>query len=309
MWNIISDKENGPVQRNINEVTVNVWRGLVSYIQVLINKGYFGKFFPEECPDGQGCIGTEVKDFKAALLAEIPNLDWPPPEEVEKANASNPLNPWSREMIPYVPNYLDVMDLLQFCHKHIAFPIKTEYHSYFKHHHIMNFDVDAGRSEFRQRINTIFARNGLAYELQRSGDIIRLLSPQLTQMIGSVNAPREVELRGMLERANAKIINVNVLVRYDAVKELWDFWERLKSIYYPSNKKESVKQLLDAAANTPEFRTVLEEEAKSLTDIGNTYLIRHAEMTQVKIQESDHIEYLYQRLFSLIHLLLKTMPY
>ncbi|EBZ0491430.1 stationary phase or STEss regulating sigma factor [Salmonella enterica subsp. enterica serovar Infantis] len=303
-----SDKENGPVQRNINEVTVNVWRGLVSYIQVLINKGYFGKFFPEECPDGQGCIGTEVKDFKAALLAEIPNLDWPPPDEVEKVNASNPLNPWSREMIPYVPNYLDVMDFLQFCYKHVALPINGNYHAYYSHHHI-NFDVDAGRSEFRQKINTIFARNRLAYELQHSGDIIRLLSPQLIQMIGSVNAPREVELRGMLDRANAKIINVDVQVRYDAVKELWDFWERLKSIHCPSNKKQSVKQLLDAAANTPEFRAVLEDEAKCLTEIGNTHLIRHAEMTQVKIQESDHIEYLYQRLFTLIHLLLKTLPY
>ena len=34
-----------------------------------VNNGYFGKDFPEECPDGQGCVGTEVKDLKAALQA------------------------------------------------------------------------------------------------------------------------------------------------------------------------------------------------------------------------------------------------
>ena len=109
----------------------------------------------------------------------------------------------------------------------------------------------------------------------------------------------------MLMRANEKIINYDVTIRYDALKELWDFWERLKSISYPTDKRESVKKLLDAAAHTSEFRSILEIEAKVLTDIGNSYFIRHTEMKQIKIQESAHIEYLYQRMFSLIHLLLK----
>lgn len=115
-----SDKERGPVQRINNEVTTKVWAGLVSYINVLANNGYFGKDFPEECPDGQGCVGTEVKDLKAALQAEIPNLDWPLATEVESEESSS----WFRDMVPFVPNYLDVMDLLQFCYKHVAIPVK-----------------------------------------------------------------------------------------------------------------------------------------------------------------------------------------
>lgn len=301
-----SDKEKGPVPRNINDISTTVWAGLVSYINTLVSKGYFGKDFPEECPDHQGCIGTDEHNFKAALQAEIPQMAWPLATEVQDDSS---LGSWSRTRVPFVPDYLDVMDLLQFCYRHVAIPVEGHYHSFFNHYHIQDFIVDAGRNDFRERVNTIFARNGLAYEFQASGEITRLLSPGLIQMMASVNVPAEVELQSMLVRANAKILNVDVQVRYDAVKELWDFWERLKSVNNPSNKKESVKLLLDAAADTPEFRAVLEVEAKCLTDIGNAYFIRHTEMTQVKIQESDHIEYLYQRMFSLIHLLMKTFAH
>lgn len=299
-----SDKEKGSVARTKNDVSMIVWSGLVSYIKILIKKGYFGRNFPEDCPDGQGCIGTNEDTFKAALQAEIPNIGWPlgvAPEDVDRYAYR------SRTQVTFIPDYLVVMDLLQFCYKHVAAPIEgNDYHSYYRHTHIHDFDVVAGRNEFLENVNVIFARNGMAYELQKSGEIIRLLSPELSQMMFSVNVPSEVELKNLLVRANAKIVNFDVQVRYDAVKELWDFWERLKSAHNPSNKRTSTKQLLDDAATTPEFRNILEVEAKYLTDIGNEYFIRHAEMNQIKIQESDHIEYLYHRMFSLIHLLMKT---
>jgi hypothetical protein len=301
-----SDIEKGSVPRTNNDVSITVWAGLASYINVLVSKGYFGKDFPEECLDGQGCIGTDELTFKAALQAEIPKIGWPLATEAADESRHRYR---SRRQDMFVPDYLDVMDLLQFCYKHVAIPVEGSFHSYYGHYHIDDFNVEAGRDAFREKVNVIFARNGLAYELQKSGEIIRLLSPELVQMMSSMNVPAEVELRSILARANAKIVNVDVHVRYDAVKELWDFWERLKSVNNPSDKKISVTQLLDDAADTPEFRTILEAEAKYLTSIGNAYFIRHAEMNQVKIQESDHIEYLYHRMLSLIHLLMKTFKH
>ena len=302
-----SDKEKGFRPRINNDVSITVWTGLVSYINVLVSEGYFGKYFPEKCPDGQGCIGTNEDSFKAALQAEIPNIGWPLGVDPEDKGLYH-YRP--RTQVSFTPNYLDVMDLLQFCYKHIALPIKSnDYHSYYSHTHIDDFDVDAGRNEFHKKVNIIFARNGMAYELQKSGEIIRLLSTELVQMMSSVNIPAEVELKKILARANAKIVNFDVQVRYDALKELWDFWERLKTVHTPSDKKKSVTQLLDGATGTPEFRSILEVEAKYLTNIGNQYFIRHAEMNQVKIQESDHIEYIYHRMFSLIYLLMKTFTH
>jgi len=42
-----------------------------------------------------------------------------------------------------------------------------------------------------------------------------------------------------------------------------------------------------------------------LTEIGNKFMIRHAETDKVPIVESAHVDYFFQRMFSLIRLLLK----
>jgi len=56
----------------------------------------------------------------------------------------------------------------------------------------------------------------------------------------------------------------------------------------------------------PGFRDVIENEAKVLTDIGNTFHIRHSETTQTPLQSERHVDYLFHRLFSLIWLVLKA---
>jgi hypothetical protein len=86
---------------------------------------------------------------------------------------------------------------------------------------------------------------------------------------------------------------------------LWDCWERLKSLEDPQNKKQSVTALLDKAADDPLFRKMLDDEARALTDIGNSFHIRHSEVTQSTVMDSSHIDYLFHRLFSMIQLLLK----
>ena len=53
------------------------------------------------------------------------------------------------------------------------------------------------------------------------------------------------------------------------------------------------------------FRTRLDQEARELTDIGNTFMIRHTETDKVPIVDSAHVDYLFHRMFSIIRLLLK----
>ena len=50
---------------------------------------------------------------------------------------------------------------------------------------------------------------------------------------------------------------------------------------------------------------MLEEEARKLTDIGNSFHIRHTETKQTLVSDSHIIDYLFHRLFSMIMLLLK----
>ena len=56
----------------------------------------------------------------------------------------------------------------------------------------------------------------------------------------------------------------------------------------------------------PNFRGMLEREARELTLVGNTFQIRHSETTQERLNGSDKIDYLYHRLFSLVRLVLRT---
>jgi len=60
------------------------------------------------------------------------------------------------------------------------------------------------------------------------------------------------------------------------------------------------------AAGEPTLRAKIEEEAIELTNIGNTFMIRHTETDKIPITDSAHIDYLFHRMFSMIRLLLKT---
>ena len=55
-----------------------------------------------------------------------------------------------------------------------------------------------------------------------------------------------------------------------------------------------------------QFRETLEAEATELTRIGNTFRIRHSETSQTPLENDTHVDYLFHRLFGLIHLLLKS---
>ena len=50
----------------------------------------------------------------------------------------------------------------------------------------------------------------------------------------------------------------------------------------------------------------MEGEARELTNIGNTFMIRHSETEKVPIKESEHVDYLFHRMFALILMILRV---
>src|SRR5262249_2039134 len=95
-------------------------------------------------------------------------------------------------------------------------------------------------------------------------------------------------------------------VRKDALEKLWDAWERLKTIENPNDKRISIKMLLDRTATEANFRQTLETESRALTDIGNAYRIRHAEIGNIPSQPIEQIDYLFHRMFAAILMLLRA---
>jgi hypothetical protein len=198
------------------------------------------------------------------------------------------------------------MDLIEFCHDHVAETVPTSFHSFFGHQHL-TFDRMPGQADFRAAINRIFARNQLAYELRDSGQIQRLAGPVLHEaLIASAFRTGDTSLDVLLESARAKFLDPDADVRREAIEKLWDAWERVKTLEPGPDKRSSVKALIDRAADESAFREVLEQEARALTDVGNRFQIRHSETSQVPLRRNDHVDYLFHRLFALIWLVLRA---
>lgn len=252
-----SDREQGPKPRIVEKISHDAWGGIIAIIKSRITNGSFGYRYPSGCPDGEVSYGCDENSFSQALKAEIPDIDWPLKSE-------------------QVPPTLSVLDLLELCYQSVGKPVAIDYHPYYKHNHL-RFEREEGQIILRNDVNRIFARNGLTYELDHSGHILRL--------------PPEV-LGEVLNPARFKTGD--------------DAWERLKTIETGKGKKESITALLNKAASEPMFRDTLEEEAMELTRIGNTFRIRHSETGQVSLECSEHVDYLFHRLYALIHMLLQV---
>ncbi|MEZ4702948.1 MAG: hypothetical protein R2834_21625 [Rhodothermales bacterium] len=295
-----SDRENGPKARVNEIISPQVWGGIVAVIQSAVASGSFGNAFPDNCPDGHGSVGSDEATMVRVLRAEIPEVEWPlsDTKEVDQGFYST-----SRE--PHAPPTAVVLDLLEFCHRNIAKPIQGSFHSYFGHHHL-TFDVPTGQFDFRSAVNRIFSRNGIAYELTSEGQIQRLAPPVLRESLASGQfATGDTQLDRMLEEARARFFSPRLDERKIALERLWDCWERIKSLEDPNNKRLSVAKLLDRASSEPGFRASLEKEARELTEIGNTFHIRHSEVTQQPLNNEHHIDYLFHRMYSMLTLLLR----
>ena len=295
-----SDRENGPKARVNEIISPQVWGGFVAVIQSAVASGCFGNAFPDNCPDGHGPIGSDEATMVRVLRAEIPEVEWPlsDTKEVEQGFYST-----SRE--PYAPPTAVILDLIEFCHRNVAKPTQGSFHSFFAHHHL-TFDASAGQLEFRSAVNRIFARNGVAYELTTEGQVQRLAPPILRESLASGEfATGDAQLDRMLKEARARFLSSKLDERKIALERLWDCWERVKSIEDPNNKRLSVAKLLDRASSEAGFRASLEKEARELTEIGNTFHIRHSEVTQQPLNSEHHIDYLFHRMYSMLTLLLR----
>ena len=310
-----SDRESGELPRMNREISPEVWSRIAWLVQERIDNASFGQRFPEKCQDhpydASVCSGVNIAQFEAAIKAEIPALaemeqSW---RDSENGAAYRYLPPdkkrlWEMSKIDQPP-LIVIMDIIEFCWSSIGKPEQLGRHSFFQHNHL-RFDQNVGQSEFREEINRIFRRNGVAFNLTNQGRIERLIPEPLgIALRQSVFRTGDTELNDLLETARRKMLLPNEGEHRDALEKLWDAWERLKTIE-DSDKAKGAAIMLDKAAGAshPNLRDLLEEEAKSLTGAGNRLRIRHSETNQERLETSQQVDYLFQRMFSLIYLIL-----
>jgi hypothetical protein len=160
--------------------------------------------------------------------------------------------------------------------------------------------------------------NSISSHFQRFADLIlrpflrdlerltenRIVPPVLFDAMGTLPTSGDAVLDQLIKDAITKFKDSAPASRKEGLERLWDAWERIKSLEVEGNKRLSVSALLDRAAPTEPFRNLLEQEARALTEIGNTFHIRHFEANRSPIEQDSHIDYLFHRLFALLHLVI-----
>jgi hypothetical protein len=120
----------------------------------------------------------------------------------------------------------------------VAKPTAYSFHSFFGHDHL-SFDREEGQRELQERVNQLFARNGLVYELQESGQVVRAGPPVLHESLHSTTfSTGDSDLDAMLETARAKFLAPDPRIRRESLEKLWDAWERLKTLGPSSTRAE-----------------------------------------------------------------------
>lgn len=141
-------------------------------------------------------------------------------------------------------------------------------------------------------------------------DVVRLaearpVPPVLFEAMGRLPTSGDATLDALLHDACQAFRDPAPTARQRATKKLWDAWERLKTLDDADKKRGMATHLARAAPGVP-FRERLEAEAKALTDIGNDFHVRHFETSRTPLDHPAHFDYLFHRLYALIHLLLFT---
>ena len=288
-----SEHELGQRPRNSEKIGDEVWLAIRSLILSRVHSGWFGAGYPKTCDDGPVAVGCDWAGMRAAMAAEIPGI---PPRAW-----------WSEDI--QTPRTLQVLDMIQFCWRAVGRPQDLGYHKFFMHSH-MTFSVESGRREFREDVERIFRRSGLAYTLTERGTIERVVPHEFRNLVSEQPAKTgDDELDRLLETARRKFLDPKDPARREALESLWDAWERLKTMGEGPDKKTQATDLLQRAAtsSSSKFYKRLQNEATVLTEIGNDSRIRHSERTQERLSRSEHIDYLFYRLMALIKMILSIV--
>ena len=93
-----------------------------------------------------------------------------------------------------------------------------------------------------------------------------------------------------------------------AVEKIWDAFERIKTSYPTLDKKKSVEKIInDISYGSEQIKKMFDNEFKILTDIGNSYRIRHHEINRIDISKELHYKYFYKRCLALISIILENL--
>lgn len=292
MKDFFTDREIGLKKPISEKINFNIYNGIITIFKSY--NDYLAKEFPIYCEDSNGSVicGFNQQLFISKVRAFIPDF-------------KNPLNILYE--IPRVTQKIDtfsVLDFIELCYSNINDIKERSYHSYHRHYDLIFDETKEQKFKFKEEINTLFSRNGLNFYLNENGKIERHLPIGLEKLVKNFRAiTDDLKLNELINQSLEEIKHPLIKNRTLALEKIWDAFERMKTYYQEHNKKNSANKLItEVSKDTTNLDIILTAEFKALTEIGNSYHIRHFERSKNSIGSLKHIDYFYYRMLSLIDL-------
>lgn len=266
--------------------------------------------YPEECPDGNNCCGIDWQQFNQDLEFEIPTL-FRRSGQIDKP--SERFNAFSSKMQIDEFDQYALFDLIEFVGRNIRDITKKTYHSFYRHNDLFFGNTNSRARYFLNDINDAFEKTGLLYRLTTNFEVERIeedgvLSDGVVERIREIKEPG---LKELMQTAIQKHKSPYPSDQHDAVKIIWDAFERLKSYYATSKneKRQSIDRILQSMSHSNEFfYQLFNNEMKLLTDeIGNSCSIRHSEVYQSELIDDKYYDYFFNRCLSFIALAIQYL--
>lgn len=259
--------------------------------------------YPDQCPDGYGCCGLDLEKLNLDLKYEIPTLFRDDSGRIGIPSIHS--NIFSNDVIQDEYDQFALLDYVEFFADNVRDVEIGDYHKYFGHHHLIYKDSRAIVLDFKQEINKIFQRTGVLYCLNADLQVERVIegSPLTTELENTVTSVKEPGTRELIQKA----IELHRSYTPDnirfATEKIWDAYERLKTYYTSLDKRASADKIIfDMSASQPAFIDLFTKEFKALTEIGNSFTIRHHETNKIEISDLNYYDHFFNRCLSLIAL-------
>jgi hypothetical protein len=174
-----------------------------------------------------------------------------------------PITKWAQEIITED----HIFDVLEFLYEHVSRPGAMEEmtsETGWNYSDYDSYDSDAGRSEFREKLNSFLCDYRTGYELMKDGTILAIGSQGLQHILDAEILPYdEANVDSKVRNAITKWRNrhLSFAEKKEAVREMADVFEWLK-------KTKGLDKVLDG------------KDESALFDIANNFSIRHHDPKQ-----------------------------
>ena len=190
----------------------NLFRDIFIYFE---DEGYFQEALGYQCVDDGFVAGSLGRSIEGALLMALRKRD---------------LTPIRQQIAQYTEE--DFFDVTEFLFDHCSKPVERRFHSFDNcGWHCSTFDRDAGRTEFREKINDLLEAYESGYELSAGGEVLALADPGLAPLHDApLPTPDTDNVAGRVAAAQVKFRRHRSTIedRRDAIRDLAGVLEFLR---------------------------------------------------------------------------------